>query len=134
MPWQKTDPAGQRGRLITDHRHGSYSTTELCARYGVCRRAGYKWPARYDAGGRPALRERSHAPHARTTVVLEARHGPFWRRYVIARSSAQWPSSPHSCERATMVSPPSENRPVNRCENPAASRHHRHDASSTRVS
>jgi hypothetical protein len=38
--------------------------TELCARYGVSRQTGYKWLARYDAGGRPALRARSHAPHA----------------------------------------------------------------------
>jgi putative transposase len=64
MPWQETDPVGQRARFITDHRHGLYSMAELCARYGVSRKTGYKSLARYDAGGRPALRERSHAPHA----------------------------------------------------------------------
>ena len=30
--------------------------TELCARYAVSRKTGYKWLARYDGGGRPALR------------------------------------------------------------------------------
>ncbi|HEY0779715.1 MAG TPA: IS481 family transposase [Gemmatirosa sp.] len=63
MPWQETDPVDQRERFITDHQHALYSMTELCARYGVSRRTGYQWLARYDAGGRPALRERSHAPH-----------------------------------------------------------------------
>ena len=37
--------------------------TELCARYAVSRKTGYKWVARYDAGGRAALRDRSRAPH-----------------------------------------------------------------------
>lgn len=64
MPWQETAPVDQREQFITDHRHGLYTMTELCARYGVSRQTGYKWLARYDEGGRPALRERSHAPHA----------------------------------------------------------------------
>jgi putative transposase len=63
MPWQETDPVDQRERFIADHQHGLYAMAELCARYGVSRKTGYKWLARYDAGGRPALRERSHAPH-----------------------------------------------------------------------
>ena len=63
MPWQETDPVDQRERFITDHHHALHSMTELCARYGVSRQTGYTWLARYDAGGRPALRERRHAPH-----------------------------------------------------------------------
>ena len=63
MPWQETDPVNQRERFIDDYAHGLYSMTELCARYSVSRQTGYKWLARYDGGGRPALRERSHAPH-----------------------------------------------------------------------
>ena len=38
--------------------------TELCARYGISRKTGCKWLARFEAGGRPALRDRSHAPHS----------------------------------------------------------------------
>ena len=63
MPWQETDPVDQREHFITDHHRALYSMTELCARYGVSRQTGYRWLARYDAGGRPALRARSHAPH-----------------------------------------------------------------------
>jgi transposase InsO family protein len=72
MPWQETDPVDQRERFITDHRRGLYSMTELCARYGVSRQTGYKWLARYDAGGRPALRERSHAPRRCPHAVPDA--------------------------------------------------------------
>jgi transposase InsO family protein len=72
MPWQETDPVDQRERFIDDHRHGLYSMTELCARYGVSRPTGYKWLARYDAGGRSALRPRSHAPHTCPHRVSDA--------------------------------------------------------------
>jgi len=53
----------QRGRFIDDFRLGLYDMTELCARYAISRKTGYKWLARYDAGGRPALHDRSRAPH-----------------------------------------------------------------------
>ena len=63
MPWLETAPVDQRERFITDHRHGLYAMAELCERYGISRKTGYKWLARYESGGRPALRDRSHAPH-----------------------------------------------------------------------
>ena len=53
----------QRERFIDDSQRGLYDMTELCARYAISRKTGYKWVARYDAGGRPALRNRSRAPH-----------------------------------------------------------------------
>ena len=63
MPWLETAPVEQRERFIDDPRLGLYDMTELCARYAVSRKTGYKWLARYDAGGRPALRDReSGAP------------------------------------------------------------------------
>src|SRR2546426_1878126 len=63
MPWLETAPMEQRGRFIDDFRLGLYDMTELCARYAISRKTGYKWLARYDAGGRPALHDRSRAPH-----------------------------------------------------------------------
>ena len=63
MPWLETAPMEQRGRFIDDHRLALYDMTELCARYAVSRKTGYKWLARYDAGGRAALGDRSRAPH-----------------------------------------------------------------------
>jgi transposase len=32
---------------------------ELCARYGISRKTGYKWLARFDEGGRASLGDRS---------------------------------------------------------------------------
>ena len=63
MPWLETAPMEQRERFIEDSQRGLYDMTELCARYAISRKTGYKWVARYDAGGRPALRDRSRAPH-----------------------------------------------------------------------
>jgi putative transposase len=53
----------QRERFIDDSRLGLYDMTEVCARYAISRTTGYKWLARYDAGGRPALHDQSRAPH-----------------------------------------------------------------------
>jgi len=63
MPWLETDPVQQRERFIADVHAGLYSMTELCARYGISRTAGYKWVARAAEGGRAALADRSRAPH-----------------------------------------------------------------------
>ena len=63
MPWRETVPMDERSRFIDAHRAGGFTMTELCARFGVSRRVGYKWLARYDAEGRVGLRDRSRAPH-----------------------------------------------------------------------
>jgi len=34
-------------RFIDAHRAGGFTMTELCARFGISRRVGYKWLARY---------------------------------------------------------------------------------------
>jgi transposase InsO family protein len=59
---------------------------ELCVRYNISRKTGYKWLDRFDAGGRAALHDRSRAPHtcphASETVahlICEARRAhPTW--------------------------------------------------------
>lgn len=63
MPWLETAPMEQRERFIADHRRALYSMTELCARYGISRKTGYKWLDRFAEAGRPGLQSRSHAPH-----------------------------------------------------------------------
>jgi putative transposase len=63
MPWMETSPVEQRERFICDHRLDLYAMAELCARYGISRKTGYKWLARFDEGGRLGLRDRSRAPH-----------------------------------------------------------------------
>ncbi len=64
MPWEETGPLDQRLQFVADHQRGLYGMTELCARYAVSRKTGYKWLARYAAEGPAGLHDRSHAPHA----------------------------------------------------------------------
>jgi transposase len=87
MPWLETVPVEQRARFIDDHWLGLYDMTELCARYAISRKTGYKWLARYDAGGRPALQDRSRAPHTcphkiaapvEALLVAARRQHPDW--------------------------------------------------------
>ena len=63
MPWLETVPMEERIRFITDDRRGLYPRAELCARYGISRKTGYKWLARFEADVRRGLADRSHAPH-----------------------------------------------------------------------
>ncbi len=63
MPWLETAPVEQRERFIADYRLDLYSMTELCQRYNVSRKTGYKCLDRMEEGGRAALRDRSRAPH-----------------------------------------------------------------------
>lgn len=63
MPWLETAPMDERLRFIADSQRDLYPMTELCARYGISRKTGYKWLTRYHAEGPLGLRARSHAPH-----------------------------------------------------------------------
>ena len=87
MPWMETSPVDQRERFIHDHRLELYAMAELCARYGISRKTGYKWIARFDEGGRLGLRDRSraprHCPHriardVATTICAARRQHPSW--------------------------------------------------------
>src|SRR5712692_4822605 len=63
MPWLETAPVDERMRFIQDALSDRFTMSELCARYGVSRRVGYKWVARYEEEGRRGLHDRSRAPH-----------------------------------------------------------------------
>ena len=63
MPWTETAPMNERMRFVTDWERDLYSMVELCERYGVSRKTGDKWIARYEREGLDGLRERSRAPH-----------------------------------------------------------------------
>ena len=53
----------ERLQFVADALSDRYTMSELCARYGVSRRVGYKWLARFNEEGRRGLRDRSRAPH-----------------------------------------------------------------------
>jgi putative transposase len=77
----------ERLRFVLSHHEGFYTMTELCDRFGISRKTGYKWLARYQEGGYDGLIERSRAPHSiphRTPehieqlLVKERKKHPDW--------------------------------------------------------
>jgi len=101
MPWQEIRPTDQRERFIDDERLALYSMTELCARYGVSRKTGYKWLARFGADGRRGLRDQSRAPHhcphrigrevARLIVSVRHAHPSWGPRKLLDRLGLEYP-------------------------------------------
>ena len=53
----------QRLQFIQDAHSDRWTMVELCARYGISCRIGYKWLIRYAEEGRRGLANRSRAPH-----------------------------------------------------------------------
>ena len=63
MPWSETSAMEQRVAFIRDLQRGNLTMSELCLRYGISRKTGYKWRERHECQGLPGLEERSHAAH-----------------------------------------------------------------------
>jgi putative transposase len=63
MPWKDTSPMDERKQFIDDYRLDMYAMNELCERYGISRKTGYKWLGRFEEAGRQGLADRSRAPH-----------------------------------------------------------------------
>jgi transposase InsO family protein len=93
----------QRTQFIADHLRETQTITELCDRYGVSRKTGYKWIDRYLRLGPAGLEERSRRPHRApnqtadeiVAAILEARHRhPVWGgkklRALLQRRHPRW--------------------------------------------
>ena len=44
MPWKETSPMDQHEQFLADYLRGHFSMQELCLRYAISRKTGYKWP------------------------------------------------------------------------------------------
>ena len=69
MPWTETCIMEERVKFTMEVLDGTYSMAELCNYYGISRKSGYKWLARYQQGGIESLRDRSRAPHAHPNEI-----------------------------------------------------------------
>jgi putative transposase len=72
MPWQESDTMDQRLQFVRDALSERFDMTDLCARYGVSRKIGYKWLARFEAEGKAGLVNRSRRPHTCPTAIRPA--------------------------------------------------------------
>ncbi|HEX7758959.1 MAG TPA: IS481 family transposase [Caulobacteraceae bacterium] len=94
----------QRLSFVLAAEAGEEPVTWLCEQRGISRKTGYKWLARYRAGGVAALLDRSRAPHGtgRSTPaelvekIIELRLArPHWGpRKIVARLATLHPDLP----------------------------------------
>ncbi|HEX4952536.1 MAG TPA: helix-turn-helix domain-containing protein [Thermoanaerobaculia bacterium] len=76
-----------RAQFVEAWREGGFSLVELCERYGVSRKTGYKWLRRWEEEGLAGLAERSRAPascphrteeRCEQALVVSRRKHPRW--------------------------------------------------------
>lgn len=72
MPWKVTCEMDERLRFVADCLVGEEPMAQLCRRYGISRKTGYKWLERYGEHGVGGLEERSRAPLSHPNAVAEA--------------------------------------------------------------
>lgn len=74
MPWTETCEMNEKINFIAAWQRGVYSMTDLCNRFGISRKTGYKWVNRYAQEGVEGLKARSrachHHPNAITSDVM----------------------------------------------------------------
>src|SRR6476661_3704987 len=80
MPWLETVPVEERIRFIGDALSDRFTMSELCARYGVSRRVGYKWLAPGHLS--PGKRDPCEWPAQSRTVVIHVPLPGIFRRFV----------------------------------------------------
>jgi transposase InsO family protein len=108
MPWKESRIVNERVKFIADVLKGEESITELCLRYAISRKTGYKWMERFQQAGPAGLEDLGHRPqscaHATPEVVtqeilkLRFQH-PTWgarklrARLEQTRGDIHWPAA-----------------------------------------
>jgi transposase len=75
MPWDESTRMRQRARFLLELSSCLYTMTELCTRFGISRKTGYKWADRFAEEESFDLRDRSRRPRScphRTPEAVEA--------------------------------------------------------------
>ena len=63
MPWKETCAMHQRIAFVAACLRDEAPMSALCERFGISRKTGHKWLARYRVSGAEGLQDRSRAPH-----------------------------------------------------------------------
>ena len=63
MCWKESDRVSLRSEFVRLASAEGANRSELCSRFGISRRTGYKWLKRYDQSGVDGLHEVSRKPH-----------------------------------------------------------------------
>ena len=83
MPWEKKTVEKSRIEFVSEAMRGETSISELCRKYAITRKTGYKWIERFQNGEN--LSDKSHAPfhipnktpHVMEDLVLQLRRFNF---------------------------------------------------------
>lgn len=67
MPWKECCAMSERGELARFAQIDGCNLSELCRRFGVSRKTGYKWLKRYESEGKLGLLNRSRRPTSQPT-------------------------------------------------------------------
>ncbi len=103
MPWKDLRPMDERVLFVADYVRELYSFSELCSRYVVSRKTGYKWIERYRREGAEGLEERSRRPLSQPAQLpREYRPGT---RYLV-----NFPTSSRAARLASRGAPTAENQ------------------------
>jgi len=71
MPWKETCAMRERLKFVALVEAGEETMAELCRRFGISRKTGYKFMERFAAEGIAGLSDRSHAPREHPHAVSE---------------------------------------------------------------
>jgi putative transposase len=108
MNWKNTDEYKERIKFIGDWLKDEFSFSDLCKRYGISRKTGYKLINRYKEEGGLSLHHRSHARHHHPNAtshkvqqrIIELKHRfPKWgpeklRDWLLLNENHQlWPAA-----------------------------------------
>ena len=87
MSWKEISPMDERVKFLAECLENKEGHAALCRRYGITRKTGYKWIARYNEGGAAGLADRPPTAHqmphkvpdelADAVVALRKEH-PLW--------------------------------------------------------
>ena len=108
MPWKESCVMDERMGFIVDQGSDEWTMSELCERYEISRKTGYKWLERYREGGVAGLVDRSraplHRPQAMSAEIAEfclavRREHPTWGPIKVKawlerrRPRIEWPAA-----------------------------------------
>ena len=63
MPWMESSTMSLRAEFVTLAQSKDVNVRQLCRRFGISAKTGYKWLSRFKAAGAVALADRSRRPH-----------------------------------------------------------------------
>lgn len=107
MSWKAVKIKEEKIKFIADYLKREYYFNDLCNRYGISRKTGYKLINRFNTEGESAIEERSHCRHTHPNltdftiqeklIALKHRY-PKWgplklRQWLEINKAGQWPAA-----------------------------------------